>query len=125
MPDNRFQSCTRSITFVNVCLCGSNIYISCNCIYFPNEPPPRSPTVNAVARLRISEQTTFVIYPGGRELASTKSPASRSISSLAAWRGDRGRAMRPVRADSRMPKGAMSFRKASILMGFADLLNTY
>ena len=55
-------------------------------------------------------------------LASTKSPASRSISSLAAWRGDRGIAIRPVRAHSRMPKGAMSFKKASILAGFADLL---
>lgn len=29
--------------------------------------------------------------------------------------------MRPVRADSRMPKGAISFRKESILDGFADL----
>ena len=58
-------------------------------------------------------------------LASTTSPASRSTSSLAAWRGDRGIAMRPVRAHSRIPKGAMSFKKASILAGFADLSNTY
>lgn len=29
--------------------------------------------------------------------------------------------MRPVRADSRMPNGAMSFMKESILVGFADL----
>ena len=85
--------------------------------------PSRSPNVNAIARLGISKQTTFAFYPGGRVLASTKSPASRSISSLAAWRGDRGIAMRPVRAHSRIPKGAMSFKKASILAGFADLLN--
>jgi len=29
--------------------------------------------------------------------------------------------MSPVRADSRMPKGAISFKKESILEGFADL----
>ena len=58
-------------------------------------------------------------------LASTTSAASRSISSVAASRGDRGIAMRPVRAHSRTPKGAMSFRKASILVGFADLFNIY
>ena len=29
--------------------------------------------------------------------------------------------MRPVRADSRMPKGEMSFMKESIRVGFADL----
>lgn len=29
--------------------------------------------------------------------------------------------MRPVRADSRMPKGAMSLRNESILDGFAEL----
>lgn len=29
--------------------------------------------------------------------------------------------MRPVRADSRMPKGAMSLRKESILTGLAEL----
>jgi len=60
-------------------------------------------------------------YPGGRELASTTSPASFSISSLAPWRGDRGMAIRPVRADSMTPNGEMSFMKESILEGFADL----
>ena len=115
----------RSIRFLNVCHVGSNIYISCNCIYFPIEPPSRSPDVNAIARFGNSGANQYVFYPGGRELASTTSLASRSISSLAAWRGDRGIAMRPVRAHSKMPKGAMSFKKASILAGFADLLNTY
>ena len=31
--------------------------------------------------------------------------------------------MRPVRADSKMPKGAMSFMKESIRAGFAELRN--
>ena len=123
--ETQFLSCTRSIRFLNVCHVGSNIYISCNCVYFPIEPPSRSPNVNAIARFGNSGANQYVFYPGGRELASTTSLASRSISSLAAWRGDRGIAMRPVRAHSRMPKGAMSFKKASILAGFADLLNTY
>jgi hypothetical protein len=35
--------------------------------------------------------------------------------------GDRGRAINPVRADSKMPKGETSFMKESILVGFADL----
>jgi hypothetical protein len=30
----------------------------------------------------------------------------------------------PVREDSRMPKGAINFRKESIRVGFADLANT-
>lgn len=54
-------------------------------------------------------------------LASTRSLASFSISSLAPYSGERGRAMRPVRADSRMPNGEMSFMNESILVGFADL----
>ena len=60
-------------------------------------------------------------YPGGRVLASTTSPASFSSSSAPPSRGDRGKAIRPVRADSKMPKGDMSFRKASIRGGFAEL----
>lgn len=64
-------------------------------------------------------------YPGGRELASTKSPASFSISSVAACSGVRGRAMRPVRADSRIPKGDISFMKAFIRGGFAELYRSY
>ena len=116
---------TRSIRFLNVCHVGSKIYISCNCIHFPIEPPSRSPNVNAIARFGNRRANQHVFYPGGSELASTTSLASRSMSSLTAWRGDRGIAMRPVRAHSRMPKGAMSFKKASILAGFADLLNTY
>jgi hypothetical protein len=50
------------------------------------------------------------------------SSASFTISSsLGPYRGERGRAMRPVRADSRIPKGAMSFMKESIRVGFAEL----
>lgn len=54
-------------------------------------------------------------------LASTKSAASISASWSSPYSGDRGRAVSPVLADSRMPKGAISFMKESILEGFADL----
>lgn len=54
-------------------------------------------------------------------LASTKSAGSISASWFGPYSGDRGRAVRPVLADSRMPKGAISFMKESILEGFADL----
>lgn len=54
-------------------------------------------------------------------LASTRSAASISASWFGPYSGDRGRAVRPVLADSRMPKGAISFMKESILEGFADL----
>ena len=37
--------------------------------------------------------------------------------------GDRGRAIKPVLADSKMPKGAMSFRNESILDCLADLVD--
>lgn len=42
-------------------------------------------------------------------------------SSSGPYRGDRGSAIKPVRADSRMPKGPMSLRKELIRDGFADL----
>lgn len=54
-------------------------------------------------------------------LASTTSAASFSISSLGSKRGDRGRAIRPVRVDSRTPKGPISFMKESIREGLAEL----
>jgi hypothetical protein len=54
-------------------------------------------------------------------LASTKSPASRSKSSLGPYSGDLGGAIRPVLVDSKIPKGAMSFMKESILAGSAEL----
>jgi len=55
-------------------------------------------------------------------LASTTSPASlASISSVLDCRGDRGSAINPVLADSRIPNGPISFINASILDGFADL----
>jgi hypothetical protein len=54
-------------------------------------------------------------------LASTKSPASRSKSSLGPYSGDLGGAIRPVLVDSKIPKGAMSFMKESILVGSAEL----
>jgi hypothetical protein len=58
-------------------------------------------------------------------LTSKISSASLSVScSLGPYSGDRGSAIRPVRADSRIPKGAMSFMKESILVGFAELGNT-
>lgn len=54
-------------------------------------------------------------------LASTTSAASFSSSSLGSEeRGERGRAMRPVRVDSRIPKGLISFRKESIREGLAE-----
>jgi hypothetical protein len=59
--------------------------------------------------------------PGGSVLASTRSPASRSSSSFGPYRGERGRAIRPVLVDSRMPKGVMSFMNESIREGFAEL----
>ena len=37
------------------------------------------------------------------------------------WSGERGRAMRPVRVDSRMPKSETSFKKESTRVGFAEL----
>lgn len=61
-------------------------------------------------------------HPGGKELTSTKSAASFSTSSLEMWSGERGRAIRPVRVDSRMPKSEMSLRKESMRVGFAELL---
>lgn len=78
---------------------------------------------NADARSRQIVQTLRLTgYPGGKELASTRSPASFSISSaVASWSGDRGRAISPVRADSRIPNGEISFMKESILVGFAEL----
>jgi hypothetical protein len=60
-------------------------------------------------------------HPGGNELTSTRSEASFSTSSLAAWSGERGRAIRPVRVDSRIPKSETSLRKESMREGFADL----
>lgn len=54
-------------------------------------------------------------------LASTRSPASFSSSSFGPYNGDLGSAMRPVRVDSRIPNGAISFMKESILVGLADL----
>lgn len=54
-------------------------------------------------------------------LASTTSSASFTPSSAGPERGDRGRAIRPVRADSRIPKGATSLRYESIREGFAEL----
>jgi hypothetical protein len=55
-------------------------------------------------------------------LASTISSASLSIScSSGPYRGERGKAIRPVLADSRIPNGAISFMKESIRVGLADL----
>jgi hypothetical protein len=54
-------------------------------------------------------------------LASTRSPASRSSSSFGPYSGDLGSAIKPVRVDSRIPKGAISFMKESILDGLAEL----
>lgn len=54
-------------------------------------------------------------------LASTRSPASLSSSSFGPYNGDLGNAIKPVLVDSRIPKGAMSFTKESIRVGFADL----
>lgn len=74
--------------------------------------------------LKYKDSTEFSknpFYPGGNELTSTRSEASFSVSSLAAWSGERGSAMRPVRVDSRMPKSEISLRKESIRDGFADL----
>lgn len=56
-------------------------------------------------------------------LASTSSPASLSVSSLGPYSGERGRAIRPVRVDSKIPKGLISFMNESILLGFAELLS--
>lgn len=55
-------------------------------------------------------------------LASTTSAASFSASSEGSVRGERGRAIRPVLVDSRIPKGAISFIKESIRLGLAELL---
>lgn len=54
-------------------------------------------------------------------LASTISSASLTPSSAGPDKGERGRAIRPVLADSRIPKGAISFRNESIRVGFAEL----
>ena len=54
-------------------------------------------------------------------LASTTSSASFSSSSPGLCNGVRGKAVRPVRDDSRMPKGAMRAMKESMRAGFADL----
>lgn len=55
-------------------------------------------------------------------LASTISSGSLTWSlSLGPKSGERGRAMSPVRPDSRTPKGEMSFMKESIRDGFAEL----
>lgn len=54
-------------------------------------------------------------------LASTTSLASFSASSFGPESGDRGRAMRPVRVDSRIPKGEISLRNESIRLGLAEL----
>lgn len=52
------------------------------------------------------------------------SSASLAIaSSLIPCRGERGSAIRPVRADSRIPKGAISFKNESILDCLAELEN--
>lgn len=71
--------------------------------------------------LQIGEFIYIQFYPGGKELASTKSDASFSTSSLAWCKGVRGRAISPVRADSKMPKSEMSRRKESMRVGLADL----
>jgi hypothetical protein len=62
-------------------------------------------------------------YPGGKALASTISSASITLlsCSFGPQSGDLGSAISPVRADSKMPNGAMSFMKESILVGFAEL----
>lgn len=57
-------------------------------------------------------------------LASTMSSASLTASSAVPESGERGRAISPVRADSRMPNGAMSLRNESIRLGFAELYNS-
>lgn len=67
---------------------------------------------------------TRYAQPGGSVLASTRSPASRSRSSCGPYSGERGRAIRPVLVDSRMPNGVMSFIKESIRVGFAELYHT-
>ena len=56
-------------------------------------------------------------------LASTISSASftKLSCSLGPYSGDRGRAIRPVRADSRIPNGAINFMNESILVGLAEL----
>lgn len=62
-------------------------------------------------------------YPGGKALASTISSASITLfpCSFCPSNGDLGSAIRPLRADSKIPNGAISFMKESILMGFAEL----
>jgi hypothetical protein len=97
------------------------------CIYcidwycHPIDHPSQDTCMNAFARPTMHDTIIRFHYPGGKELASTKSSASFSISSFAACKGDRGSAIRPVRADSRMPKGEISFMKALIREGFAEL----
>lgn len=56
-------------------------------------------------------------------LASTRSSASRSISSFGPYSRDRGRAISPVRVDSSIPKGAINFIKESTLDGLAELFS--
>ena len=55
-------------------------------------------------------------------LVSTMSAASFSTSSAGEVKGERGRAMRPVRVDSRIPKGEISLRNELIRLGFAELM---
>lgn len=55
-------------------------------------------------------------------LASTMSSASFGMSSsLGPRSGERGSAMSPVRADSRIPNGPISFMNESIRVGLAEL----
>ena len=56
-------------------------------------------------------------------LASTTSKASFSISSFGSDSGERGRAINPVRVDSRIPKGVINLRNESMRDGLADLLH--
>ena len=58
-------------------------------------------------------------------LASTTPSASFSISSLGMRRGVLGRAVSPVRDDSKIPNGAIKAMKESIRAGFADLDEPY
>ena len=54
-------------------------------------------------------------------MSTTSSASFICASALGFSKGDRGSAMRPVRADSKIPNGAISFRNESILEGFAEL----
>lgn len=54
-------------------------------------------------------------------LASTTSVASFSFSWTGSESGERGRAINPVRVDSRIPNGPINLRKESIRVGLAEL----